>query len=140
MLQLTEERWEELRDLNFEVNSDVQYRSDPELYDKPDFWEIAEEEGDCEDYALAKRKRLRDAGWPKDSALLATCWVEGDDGPGTGGYHAVLVIVSSEGDYVLDNRHNLPMAWPDLPYRWHKREVPGRLMWAYIGTETGDAE
>jgi predicted transglutaminase-like cysteine proteinase len=99
--------------INTRVNADVRYRADAALYDIDEFWTVAEHEGDCEDYALAKRKLLTEQGYG-DACRLATCWVE------TGEYHAVLVVTTDKGDYVLDNRHPYPMMRQDLPYKWHK--------------------
>ena len=32
--------------------------------------------GDCEDYALAKRNALLNAGWPKDKLGLCVCYTQ----------------------------------------------------------------
>lgn len=117
--------FEKLHRVNVEFNSSTKYISDAEQYDKEDFWVSNNAgKGDCEDYALAKRRRLRDIfQGNKDCFRIATCWVEGEDGEkGTGGKHAVLTVETDQGTYVLDNRHPEVMAYPDLPYRWFKRE------------------
>lgn len=44
--------------VNREVNGNTRYRRDIDLYDQPEFWEVANGEGDCEDYALAKHQLL----------------------------------------------------------------------------------
>ena len=44
----------------------VQHRTDLYQYGVPEFWTVAGKFGDCEDYALAKRNALLNAGWPKD--------------------------------------------------------------------------
>ena len=56
--------------------------------DTPEFWVKAGQYGDCEDYALAKRNALLNAGWPKQTRFVclwkrlavAICclWVETD--------------------------------------------------------------
>jgi len=71
---------------------------DYEQYGVPEFWAEAMKEGDCEDYALAKFKDLRDAGVPLEALRLACVFTE------TSGYHAVLVVTTENGDWVLDNR------------------------------------
>jgi len=140
-LELAEDNevWEFLKDLNWSVNKDIGYRSDMELYDRIDFWDIVEEEGDCDDYALTKRKMLREK-YPehKDCFLLALCMVQEGNTParpyrymskecpgehmwdqhGTYvkigndmGGHAVLIVVTDKGDFVLDNRHNDVLLW-----------------------------
>jgi predicted transglutaminase-like cysteine proteinase len=99
--------------INAQVNDDTRYRADASLYGKPEFWEVADGEGDCEDYALAKRKLLTEQGYG-GACRLATCWTESDE------YHAVLIVTTDQGDYVLDNRYQFPMMRQDLDYRWHK--------------------
>ena len=44
--------------VNKEINESVKYRRDIDLYQKPEHWTVAITEGDCEDYALAKRKKV----------------------------------------------------------------------------------
>ena len=56
--------------INSDVNARVTYKSDLEQFDTPEFWEMAGKFGDCEDYALAKRNALLNAGWPKDKLGL----------------------------------------------------------------------
>lgn len=63
----------------------------------PDYWKIGGPAGDCEDYALAKRERLIRAGFPSSSLVLATAHLM------SGEYHAVLLLRTDQGDYVLDN-------------------------------------
>lgn len=122
--------WKALVEVNADVNR-MPYKSDPEMYGRPDFWSSkSADAGDCDDYACQKRRMLREK-FPDnlDALMLATCWVEGEDGPGTGGYHAVLLVNTDKGAYVLDNRYPKVKPWPDLPYRWDKREVVGADHW-----------
>lgn len=95
-------------EINVEINGATAYRADVDLYGKPDFWDVANGQGDCEDYALAKRARLRDHG----EVRLATCWTEDRE------YHAVLIATTDEGEFVLDNRYATPMRRDELGYRW----------------------
>ena len=48
--------------VNKEINESVKYRRDIDLYQKPEHWTPAILEGNCEDYALAKRKKLLELG------------------------------------------------------------------------------
>ena len=76
-------------------------------------WHYAEDGyGDCNTYALTKRKALIAMGWPEDTLLLAAVYDELGEG------HLVLVARTSEGDLVLDNRLPPVVAWDTLPYRW----------------------
>jgi len=117
--------FETLHRINTAVNHGTKYVPDPEKWKRLDYWNTEHDgEGDCEDYALEKRKRLQKL-YPdhKDSFLIATCFVEGDNGEtGRGGYHAVLLAITDKGVYVLDNRHESVMPWKDLPYRFDRRE------------------
>lgn len=132
MIVLSKEKWKEIDEVNRRINSQVQYVSDPEQFGKPDFWEIVENQGDCDDYALTKRNELMKLGYSADDLRIATCWAEDEFGnPGQGEYHAVLVIYTDFGDYVLDNRYEEVMPWDQLPYDWHKIQGPDKF-WKYI--------
>jgi predicted transglutaminase-like cysteine proteinase len=108
--------------INREVNESVQYKTDLEQYDTPEFWKEAGAFGDCEDYALLKRQQLLESGFARKDLHLACCWDE------TGGYHAVLLCNTSKGWFVLDNRYTWPMSPKSLPYHWDKAldEVDGK--------------
>lgn len=112
---LTSKRWKELIDTNFEVNKKVKYQEDMETYNRPDFWEIADDLGDCEDYVLAKREKLGELGWDVLTDLsIALCWTD------LGQYHAVLVVHTDRGDFVLDNRTDKVLPFAESGYRWDK--------------------
>lgn len=108
-----------LEKIHQDVNFDVEYKSDLEHYGKSDHWTLPFDGlGDCEDYALMKKKLLLDAGWSKESLRLATCWVEDDLG-----YHAVLVVVDGDIWWVLDNREKHVRLWSRMRhYKWHKMQ------------------
>lgn len=123
LIKLTPAMWGEIRSINSEVNRRVRYKTDAIKFDTDEFWEIADREGDCEDYALAKRKLLLDRGFPVDAIRLAICEV-----PGAGG-HCVLTIDTDLGCYVLDNIAKDVTPWKNLDYRWLYRQVPGKRKW-----------
>jgi len=106
-----------LLDVNSSVNSQITYTTDLQQFGKAEHWEATETLGDCEDYALRKRKVLLDKGVPLSALRLATCWTE------TNEYHAVLIVVTPNGDYVLDNRMTNPMIKQDLKYKWDKIQI-----------------
>lgn len=95
------------------VNSETIYRSDWLQYGVPEFWESAGKFGDCEDYALLKRKMLIDAGFDRDKIHLCTCFV---DGAG----HCVLLVETDRGNYILDNNQSEPVQPNFLSYKWDK--------------------
>lgn len=79
--------------VNASVNRSIAPRSDGAV----DRWSVGASSGDCEDYVLTKRRALIKAGVAPSSLRIAyvkTSWGEG---------HAILVVKTSKGDYVLDN-------------------------------------
>jgi predicted transglutaminase-like cysteine proteinase len=88
-----------LRQVNSHVNSTVSEVSDLEQYGREDVWTLPTSgKGDCEDFALLKRKLLVDSGWPA-STLLVTAVQTAEGEP-----HAVLMARTDQGDYALDNK------------------------------------
>lgn len=123
-----------IRKIQQDVNRQVAYTTDEELYGKPDRWALPTDRGDCEDYALKKRQLLKLWHLPAGALRIATCWTEGDE------YHAVLTVETDRGTYVLDNRYRTVQRWADLPYRWHARVVPGGWWWRTIDPPSQDKE
>lgn len=116
---------DQLKLVNAKVNL-LPYKSDADRYGQPEWWdEINGSGGDCEDFAIAKMRRLLADGWPISSLRLATCYVE------TGEYHAVLLADLDGQTYVLDNRYPHPMEHDMLPYEWHKLQVAGTQTWEW---------
>ena len=114
MIKLTRKIYRSIRDINSKWNDEIQYFSDQEIYGLIDKWAIPEDGcGDCEDIALAKQASLLDQGIP---SFIATCWTE------TGEYHAVLIVPTNRGDFILDNRYPYVMKPSELEYRWDKKE------------------
>ena len=68
--------------------------------------------GDCEDYALAKRNALLNAGWPKDKLGLCVCYTQSGEG------HCCLWVDTDKGSFILDNNYAFPMKPSELPYKW----------------------
>ena len=84
-----------LGQVNRRVNAAITPRRD-----STDTWQANSRSGDCEDYVLTKRAQLIRKGVPAGSLRIAfttTRWGEA---------HAVLVVKTSQGDYVLDNLNN----------------------------------
>lgn len=109
---LTAGQWNLLNAVNLKVNTQVRYVTDQERFGKPDVWSPAVTEGDCEDYALAKRQMLWAAGWAAGDLSMAVV-----DSPATGP-HAVLVANTTQGAYVLDNADSWVMPWKEAGYTW----------------------
>ena len=104
--------------INTDVNSSLKYCSDKEHYNKPEMWTIPTDgKGDCEDFALAKRARLIEMGWPADDIFLCTCFLPSGQG------HVVLYVVTNKGGYILDNIEQYPRKPEALGYIWEKIQV-----------------
>ncbi len=116
-MPLDDARWAELVDTNNLINSAVVPVTDIDYYRQDEVWAYpADGYGDCEDYALAKRKALIAKGW-NPSTLLMTV-VREQDGDG----HAVLMVRTDRGDLVLDNQDGRILLWNQTPYQYLKRQ------------------
>lgn len=117
MVQLNQDLWTELLDVNSTVNMNIAPVEDKDLYLQEEFWTFPSGgAGDCEDYVLAKKKILAERGWPA-SAMLITV-VKQENGSG----HAVLMVRTDRGDLVLDNQASLISTWNVTPYKYLKRQ------------------
>lgn len=84
--------------------------------------------GDCEDYVLLKRKLLIDAGWPRDALLITVVRDRNDEG------HAVLIVKTDAGEFVLDNETTEILPWYRTGYRYIKRQSQqDSNVWVSIG-------
>jgi len=116
VMGLTRDRWHQLLDINNNINARIAPVTDQDLYNVVEHWTYPKNAGDCEDYALLKRRTLIRKGWPA-SALLITV-VRQSDGSG----HAVLTVRTNYGEFVLDNQINAVLRWHETPYRFIKRQ------------------
>ncbi len=81
-----------LDEVNRKVNREITYRK--EIIDS---WDLSPKYGDCDDYAVTKRKLLAYRGVPRGAMKLAyVLWPSGIA-------HIALVVSTPEGDFVLDN-------------------------------------
>ncbi len=112
VVELTAERRRELDDVQAAANRSIRPREDPaHVWDYP-----VDGTGDCNKFALAKRRALVELGWPRDALLLTAALTEQGEG------HLVLVARTSAGDLVLDNRQAPVVEWSRLPYHWLSRQ------------------
>jgi predicted transglutaminase-like cysteine proteinase len=84
--------------------------------------------GDCEDYALLKRRMLTEAGWPREALLMTVVREKSGDG------HAVLTVKTDKGEFILDNQETKILLWSETSYRYVKRQSqsdPNR--WVALG-------
>jgi len=97
-----------LKRVNSEVNRSIRPRNDA----KRDTWTLNPASGDCEDYVVTKRARLIKMGFPPSALRIASAKTRSGIG------HAVLIVRTSEGNFVLDNLTNAikPMAQANLRF------------------------
>jgi predicted transglutaminase-like cysteine proteinase len=93
---------EKIEGINRFLNQ-VAYIEDIDNYGKTDYWatpvEFLSRGGDCEDFAIAKYASLRALGFSSDQLRVAIVQDKIKNIP-----HAVLIVYSDEGNYVLDNQ------------------------------------
>ena len=125
---LTPALWRHIVSVNRGVNASIASVSDEDHRGRRDVWDLAEDrKGDCEDYALLKRKLLVGAGLPR-RAMRMTAVADGADMG-----HAVLTLITDRGDFVLDNRTDEVMGWADTGYTFVKRESQDEVGWVSLG-------
>ena len=118
--------------INDVVNSTVKPLSDMDHWGVVDRWDYPTDGyGDCEDYALMKRKLLIEAGFPRQALLMTV--VKDEEGEG----HAILTVKTNKGEFVLDNLKDGVTAWNDTDYRYVKRQSQtDPNVWVTIGEPT----
>lgn len=100
--------------IHFEINKQICYKTDLENYQINEFWTIPTLFGDCEDYALLKRKKLLESGWDITKQHLVLCLMKEQNNQG----HCVLLVNTNKGDYILDNCHEWPKPINEINYDW----------------------
>lgn len=127
-MTLTPARWTELNRVNDYVNNNIPQIEDRDNYGVSEYWAYPNQNGgDCEDLALLKRKMLIERGWAPSDVLVTVVreW--------NGNGHAILVVDTDKGEYVLDNKNWAIVAWVDAPYTWVKRQSRERpFIWVNL--------
>lgn len=123
--------FELLTRVNRQTNAAIQPEDDVDHYGPADYWTIATDGyGDCEDYALTKRKALIDAGLPVAALRLAVVLTEKRE------RHAILTVATDRGDFVLDNFSDAVKPWTKLDYTWLSRQDPKKpWRWDMLSTD-----
>ena len=120
---LSTDRWSEMVEANTYANTAIKPVTDLDLYGKEEHWQMPTNFGDCEDYALLKRKWLMDQGWPASSLLVTVVRQKSGEG------HAVLTVRTDRGDYILDNLKQDIKQWNETEYTYLKRVSPFHSGW-----------
>jgi predicted transglutaminase-like cysteine proteinase len=114
---LSSQAWTDLERVNSWVNSNIRPITDLDHWGVVERWNYPDDGyGDCEDYALEKRRMLTDAGWPREALLLTVVRDQNGDG------HAVLTVKTDKGEFILDNQRDAILLWSDTGYRFVKRQ------------------
>ena len=120
LIEWTAELGQQLGAVNLEVNQEVEFVSDMDNLGLEESWDFPQDcRGDCEDFVLEKRERLVALGLPRASLTIAFAFHEVQFFP-----HAILLVETSTGTWVLDNLYDEIRCWDALPYRWTRRERP----------------
>jgi predicted transglutaminase-like cysteine proteinase len=116
-VNLTEKSMREIQQVNAQVNHAVEAVSDMDHWGVVDRWDYPMDgKGDCEDYALMKRKILIERGFPRQALLMTVVRDENNEG------HAVLTVKTNGGEYILDNLHDEVKPVNRVAYRLVKRQ------------------
>ncbi len=114
---LSTKAWRDLVRVNQWVNQNVKPLTDMEHWGVVEKWSYPDDGyGDCEDYALLKRRMLMAAGWPREALLMTVVRDRKDEG------HAVLTVKTDKGEYILDNQNEDIVSWSETGYRFVKRQ------------------
>ena len=116
-----------LQTVNRDINRQLEWVEDREIYGMDELWTLPltfgiSRQGDCEDFALEKRRALIARGIPAAALSLATAY-----SPETG-RHAVLIVHTTIGDLVLDNANQWIREWTETDYRWTGIQASADIM------------
>jgi predicted transglutaminase-like cysteine proteinase len=126
---LSSKAWSDLVRINKWANENVKPMTDMDHWGVVEKWSYPDDGyGDCEDYALLKRRMLIEAGWPREALLMTVVREKNGNG------HAVLTVKTDKGEFILDNQEERILLWSETSYRFVKRQSqsdPNR--WVALG-------
>ena len=127
-ITLSPKVWQTIVSVNRQVNTTIQPLTDMDHWGVGDRWDLPTDGyGDCEDYQLLKRKLLVESGLPRRAMRMTVVVDEKNEG------HAVLLVRTNLGDYVLDNKSNNVLPWYQTGYVYVKRESQDVVAWVSLG-------
>jgi len=134
-VELTRKLWSSIVSINNSVNTRIVPRTDMEMWGKEEVWSYPDSGfGDCEDYALEKRRELMALGVPAGNLLMTVARQPNGDG------HAVLTVSTSLGEFILDNLESKVLSWTDTDYTYLKRQSDTNSgVWVTINDGRADA-
>jgi predicted transglutaminase-like cysteine proteinase len=130
VLSLNQELWLTIVEVNERVNRAILAVTDQDHWGEVDRWDYPHDGlGDCEDIQLLKRKLLIKAGLPRHALRIAV--VVDEQGAG----HAVLMVRTDQGEFILDKKRDAVLAWHGTGYHYVKREGDESAAWVWLGTQ-----
>lgn len=119
--------WRTLTSVNRRVNGRIKPLTDQAHWGTIDRWDYPDDGfGDCEDYQLLKRRMLVQRGLPRRALLMTVVIDEIGEG------HAVLMVRTDRGDFILDNKTNTVLSWRKTGYAYIKREGQDGEKWVAL--------
>ncbi len=114
--------------VNRAVNRSVREITDQRQYSRREHWALPTRRGgDCEDFALLKKRELIRLGIAPDRLLIATVLDRRRQA------HAVLVLRTASGDMVLDNLTSRIKPWDRTGYSFLRMQDPNAASgWALV--------
>lgn len=125
-----EKLFAQISKINRRINTEIIPQTDEQAYGQKELWTLpltlkSGRFGDCEDYALEKREALLKAGIPASSLFFAVAHSRAT------GRHALLILSTDKGDYVLDNMTSEILPWTQTNYTWISRQsAADPLVWS----------
>ena len=128
VVNITPQIWKTIVSVNQRVNATVKPITDADHWGVVDHWGFPNDgQGDCEDFQLLKRRMLVDGGLPRRAMRMTVVIDELGEG------HAVLMLRTNQGDYVLDNKTSSILPWEKTGYVFIKRESQSAETWVSLG-------
>jgi predicted transglutaminase-like cysteine proteinase len=130
VIVLTDQTRDLIDTVNRLVNRSVKAMSDEDHWHVIESWDFPNDGyGDCEDFQLLKRRLLVESGLPRRALRMTVVIDETRAG------HAVLMVRTTEGDFILDNRTNAVRPWFEAGYEFVQRESADHIGWVSLKPE-----
>jgi predicted transglutaminase-like cysteine proteinase len=131
VVQLDQQTWNTIVAVNRRVNTKIKPITDKDHWNLLDRWEFPNDgQGDCEDYQLLKRRMLVERGLPRRALRMTVVIDELGEG------HAVLMVRTDRGDYILDNKTSAVLPWNQTGYVYVKRESQDAVAWVSLSGQS----
>jgi predicted transglutaminase-like cysteine proteinase len=133
-IELSPQIWNTIVAVNRRVNTKIKPITDKDHWGIVDRWEFPDDGmGDCEDFQLLKRRTLVERGLPRRAMRMTVVIDEIGEG------HAVLMIRTDRGDYILDNKTSAVLPWNQTGYVYVKRESQDGMAWVSLSGQSSPA-